>query len=82
MLIVLLKISGDKVKDVKDDHSESKAIVVVSAKNEYSYKYLLNDKNWIRVNKYPQLVGEICGIYETNNKVYVVDKKRSFNTRK
>ena len=49
--------------------------MVVSAKYEYSYQYLLDDKKWARINNYPQLVGDICGIHEINNKVYVVDKK-------
>ena len=49
--------------------------MVVSAKYEYSYQYLLDDKMWVRINNYPQLVGKICGIHEINNKVYVVDKK-------
>ena len=48
---------------------------MVATDNEYSYQYLLDDKKWVRINKYPQLVGDICGIYEINNKVYVVDAK-------
>ena len=49
--------------------------MLVSAKYECSYQYLLDDKMWVRINNYPQLVGKICGIHEINNKVYVVDKK-------
>ena len=75
VLTVYLKTAGEKVKVTEDDHLEAKAIVVVSAKYECSYQYLLDDKKWVRINKYPQLVGDICGIYEINNKIYVVDKK-------
>ena len=71
-----IKLLGEKLKVTKDDHSIAKAIVVASAaKKEYSYQYLIDDKKWVRINNYPQLVGEIFGIYEINNKVYVVDKK-------
>ena len=49
--------------------------MVVSSYYEYSYQYLIDDKKWVRINKYPQLVGDIRGIYEINDKVYVIDMK-------
>ena len=74
-MLTNVKILGENVKVKEDDRTEAKAIVVVNSDNEYSYQYLLDDRKWVKINKFPQSVGDICDIYEINNRVYVVDTK-------
>jgi len=52
---------------------ENAAIVVADPRNKKNYQYLLDEKKWAEINKFPKSVGNICGIYEINNVIYVVD---------
>jgi len=51
---------------------ENAAIVVADPRNKKNYQYLLDEKKWAEINKFPKL-GFINGIYEINNVFYVVE---------
>ena len=36
---------------------------------------MLDEKKWVKINKFPESVGHICSIYEINNEFYVVGEK-------
>ena len=62
--------------EISENHQESaKAIVITGKCYNKNYQYLLDEKRWIKLNKFPQTVGWIRGMFEINNVFYVVGEK-------
>ena len=53
----------------------TKEIIVADTNNKLNYQYLLDDKNWVKINKFPDSVGDIYGVFEIDNVFYVVGDK-------
>ena len=73
----LYKLSGQE-EELTEKHKEAKAIVIADIYNIYSdnnYQYLLDEKKWVQINKFPKSVGKIFGVFEINDVFYVVGRK-------
>jgi len=70
-------ISNEAVVSSTKNNQESaaKAIVIADECNKNNYQYLLEEKKWVQIKKFPESVGRIRSIHEINNAFYVVGKK-------
>ena len=65
----------------ENQEKAANAIVVADRCNRNTYQYLLDDKKWVKIinnnrfKRFPESVGEICGIHEIDNVFYVVGNK-------
>ena len=48
--------TGQQDETIENDQESAKAIVVADCFNKINYQYLLDEKRWIRLNKFPQTV--------------------------
>ena len=46
--------TGDQDETTENFQESAKAIVVTDRMNKYNYQYLLNEKRWIKLNKFPK----------------------------
>ena len=68
--------TGQQDEVTENDQESAKAIVVAdNCLNRNNYQYLLGEKAWIKLNKFPQSVGSILEIFEINNIFYLVGTK-------
>ena len=62
--------------EVTENHQESpKAIVIADVYNSNNYQYLLDEKRWTKLNKFPEAITYIRGILEIINVFYVIGNK-------
>ena len=67
--------TGQQDEVTENDQESAKAIVVSGWYNNINHQYLFDEKRWIKLNKFPESVGRISGIFETSNTCYVVGTK-------
>ena len=67
--------AGQQDEVTENGQESAKAIVVADWFNNISYQYLLDEKRWVKLNKFPESVGRINNIFEIKNTCYVVGSK-------
>ena len=58
-----------------NQENAAKAIVVADFWNQNNYQYLLDEKKWVKINKFPGYIPNVFGIHEINNVFYVVGQQ-------
>ena len=71
----MIFFTGKQDYVTENRQESSKAILVGDFFNQYNYQYLLDEKRWVKLNKFPQSVGSIFEIVEINNIFYVIGSK-------
>ena len=75
MTIKFDKLHEGQQKEVIENHEEVKAIVVADRYNNHHYQYVLDNKKWIKLYKFPDSVVYIHDIFESDNVFYVVSNR-------
>ena len=68
-------MTGQQDETIENHQQSTKAIVIADVYHNNNYQYLLDEKRWSKLNKFPNSVDFICEMFEIKNVFYVIGSK-------